>query len=60
MPTCWDSLRNLTDMVHAAGLKTIGRRNKMRINKAYILAGMVIAFVLFYEIAAHAQVLLIR
>jgi hypothetical protein len=32
----------------------------MRINKAYILVGMVIASALFYEIAAHAQVLLIR
>jgi hypothetical protein len=32
----------------------------MRLNKNYILAGMVIAFALFFEIAAHAQVLLVR
>jgi hypothetical protein len=32
----------------------------MRLNKMYILAGMVIAFALFFEIAAHAQVLLMK
>jgi hypothetical protein len=32
----------------------------MRLNKGYIVAGMVIAFVMFFEIAAHAQGLLIR
>src|ERR1700692_4682276 len=29
--------------------------NKMKINKGYIIAGMVIAFMLFFEIAAHAD-----
>ncbi len=32
----------------------------MQLNKAYIVAGMLIAFAMFFEIAAHAQVLLAK
>jgi hypothetical protein len=31
-----------------------GDETKMKINKGYIIAGLLIAFVLFVEIAAHA------
>jgi hypothetical protein len=50
----------LIQHVRGGRVSTIEKEHPMRINKTYILAGMVIAFALFFELAAHAQVLLMK
>jgi hypothetical protein len=46
---------SLKEASHAQQEENYSRRTKVKINKGYIAAGMIIAFTLFFELAAHAD-----